>query len=141
MGDIKAFLQPPVMDETREVVISERFKGVDGEPVPFIIRSIDQETNEKLIKQATTRKKMNGQILQELNNDKYAKLLISACVVEPDFRNADLCAHYKTVNPLDVPGRMLSVGEYSKLVKEIQEMNDIVTSDEEMDALEDEAKN
>lgn len=141
MGDIKAFLQPPVMDETREVVISERFKGADGEPVPFIIRSIDQETNEKLIRQATTRKKMNGQILQELNNDNYAKLLISACVVEPDFRNADLCAHYKTVNPLDVPGRMLSVGEYSKLVKEIQEMNDIVTSDEEMDALEDEAKN
>ena len=141
MGDIKAFLQPPVMDETREVVVSERFKGADGKPVPFIIRSIDQETNEKLIKQATTRKKMNGQILQELNNDKYAKLLISACVVEPDFRNADLCAHYKTVNPLDVPGRMLSVGEYSKLVKEIQEMNDIVTSDEEMDALEDEAKN
>lgn len=141
MGDIKAFLQPPVMDETREVVISERFKGADGEPVPFIIRSIDQETNEKLIRQATIRKKMNGQILQELNNDKYAKLLISACVVEPDFRNADLCAYYKTVNPLDVPGRMLSVGEYSKLVKEIQEMNDIVTSDEEMDALEDEAKN
>lgn len=141
MGDIKAFLQPSVMDETREVVISERFKGADGEPVPFIIRSIDQETNEKFIRQATTRKKMNGQILQELNNDKYAKLLISACVVEPDFRNADLCAYYKTVNPLDVPGRMLSVGEYSKLVKEIQEMNDIVTSDKEMDALEDEAKN
>lgn len=141
MGDIKAFLQPPVMDETREVVISERFKGADGKPVPFIIRSIDQETNEKLIRQATTRKKMNGQILQELNNNKYAKLLISACVVEPDFRNADLCAYYKTVNPLDVPGRMLSVGEYNKLVKEIQEMNDIVTSDEEMDALEDEAKN
>lgn len=141
MGDIKAFLQPPVMDETREVVISERFKGADGEPVPFIIRSIDQETNEKLVKQATTRKKMNGQILQELNNDKYAKLLVSACVVEPDFSNADICAYYKTVNPLDVPGRMLSVGEYNKLVKEIQEMNGIVTSDEEMDALEDEAKN
>lgn len=141
MGDIKAFLQPPVMDETREVVISERFKGADGNPVPFIIRSIDQETNEKLVKQATTRKKMNGQILQELNNDRYAKLLVSACVVEPDFSNADLCAYYKTVSPLDVPGRMLSVGEYNKLVKEIREMNGIVTSDEEFDALEDEAKN
>ena len=141
MGDIKAFLQPPVMDETKEVVVSERFKGADGKPVPFIIRSIDQETNEKLIKQATTRKKINGQILQELNNDKYAKLLVSACVVEPDFSNSDLCAHYKTVNPLDVPGRMLSVGEYNKLVKQLQEMNGIVTSDEEMDALENEAKN
>lgn len=141
MGDIKAFLQPPVMDETKEVVVSERFKGADGKPVPFVIRAIDQETNDKLMRQATTRKKMNGQILQELNNDKYGKLLVSACVIEPDFKNADLCAHYKTVNPLDVPGRMLSVGEYNKLLKEIQRMNGIVISDEEMDDLEEEAKN
>ena len=35
MGDIKAFLQPPVTDETQEVIISKRFKGEDGKPVPF----------------------------------------------------------------------------------------------------------
>lgn len=141
MGDIKAFLQPPVMEEEKRVVISERFKGEDGKPVPFVLRAIDQETNDKLIRQASHKRKENGQILQELDNAKYGKLLVSACVVEPDFKNAELCAYYKTVDPLDVPGRMLSVGEYGKLVNEIKAMNGIVASDDEFEALEEEAKN
>lgn len=48
MGDIKAFLLPPVMEETRKVIITKRAKGPDGKPVPFVLRRIDQETNEKL---------------------------------------------------------------------------------------------
>lgn len=140
MGDIRAFMQPPVMEETQEIVVSKRFRGADGEPAPFIIRAIDQATNDKLLAQATKKKKLNGQVLQELDNEKYGKLLVSACVVEPDFKNSDLCAYYKTVNPLDVPGRMLSVGEYSKLVKAIKDMNGIVTSEDEIEELEGEAK-
>ena len=35
--DIKAFLQPPVMNETKEVIISKRFKGADGSVAPFVI--------------------------------------------------------------------------------------------------------
>ena len=71
MSDIKAFLQPPAMNETKEVVISKRFKGADGNPVPFVLRVIDQETNNKLIRQATKKVKVNGQIMQELDNEKY----------------------------------------------------------------------
>ena len=52
MGDIKAFLQPPVLNETKEVIISKRFKDENGKPIPFVIRVIDQETNDRLIKQA-----------------------------------------------------------------------------------------
>lgn len=70
MGDIKAFLQPPVMNEEKEVVISKRFRGEDGKPVPFVIRVIDQETNGKLLKQAMRKTKLNGQIVQELDSDK-----------------------------------------------------------------------
>ena len=33
MGDIKAFLLPPVMEETKEVVITKRAVGEDGKPV------------------------------------------------------------------------------------------------------------
>lgn len=139
--DIKAFLQPPVMNETKEVVVSKRFKGSDGEPAPFVIRVIDQETNGKLLKQATKKVKTNGQIVQELDSDKYGKLLVQACVVEPDFRNSDLCAYYKTVDPLDVPGRMLTVGEYNKLVNAIKELNELVTSEDEYSDMEEEAKN
>ena len=141
MGDIKAFLQPPVMDETREVIISKRFKGADGKTVPFIIRVIDQETNNKLLRQATKKMKSNGQIMQELDSEKYGKLLVQACVVEPNFKDSEMCAYYKTMDPLDVPGRMLTVGEYNRLVFAIKELNELVTSEDELAALEDEAKN
>ena len=141
MGNIKAFLQPPVMDETREVIISKRFKGADGKTVPFIIRVIDQETNNKLLRQATEKMKSNGQIMQELDSEKYGKLLVQACVVEPNFKDSELCAYYKTMDPLDVPGRMLTVGEYNRLVFAIKELNELVTSEDELSALEDEAKN
>mgnify|MGYP002708850154 FL=1 len=141
MGDIKAFLQPPVMNEEKEVVISKRFRGEDGKPVPFVIRVIDQETNGKLLKQAMRKTKLNGQIVQELDSDKYGKLLVQACVVSPDFRDAEVCAHYKTSDPLDVPGRMMTVGEYNRLVKAIKELNELITSDEELTALEEEVKN
>lgn len=139
--DIKAFLQPPVMNEEKEVIISKRFKGADGKPVPFVIRVIDQDTNGKLLKQATKKTKSSGQLIQELDSDKYGKLLVQACVVEPDFRNSDLCAYYKTVDPLDVPGRMLTVGEYNRLVSAIKEINELVTTEDEYSAMEEEAKN
>lgn len=141
MGSIKAFLQPPVMEETKEVIVSERFKDENGNPVPFVIRVIDQETNDKLINQSTRKIKKNGQIIREFNEERYAKLLVSSCVVEPDFKNSEICAYYKVVDPLDVPGRMLNVGEYNYLAKKIRELNDIALSDEEFEELVEEAKN
>lgn len=137
MGDIKAFLLPPVMEETKEAVITKRAKGPDGKPVPFVLRAIDQETNDKLIRRAQRTNKVNGQTVRELDTEKYGKLLISACVVEPNFKDAELCAYYKTVDPLDVPGKMLSSGEYAKLMQEINSLNGF----EDIDGLEETAKN
>lgn len=141
MGNIKAFLQPPVMDKTEEVIISDRFKGEDGKPTPFKIRVISQEVNDKLSKECTTRKKVNGQMVQDFDNIKYQKKLILACVVEPDFKSTEICNYYKVVDPLDVPGRMLSVGEFNKLAKAIMKLNDIAVTDEDIEELIDEAKN
>lgn len=139
--DIKAFLQPPVMEETKQVMISERFKGPDGKPAPFTIRVIDAETNSRLQRQATKRVKENGMTRQELDADRYGKLLVSACVVEPDFRNTEICNFYKTVDPLEVPGRMLSMGEYNRLVEEIRNLNGVVSSASELEEIREEAKN
>lgn len=141
MGDIKAFLLPPVMEETKEVVITKRAVDESGKPVPFIIRVIDQETNNRLVKQATRKSKMNGQLVRELDDDKYGKLLVNACVVSPNFRDSELCAYYKTADPLDVPGRMLTVGEYNRLVREIKKLNDLALDEEELNELSEEAKN
>ncbi len=141
MGDIKAFLLPPVMEETKEVVITKRAVDESGKPVPFVIRVIDQETNNRLVKQATRKSKMNGQLVRELDDDKYGKLLVNTCVVSPNFKDSELCAYYKTADPLDVPGRMLTVGEYNRLVREIKKINDLVLDEEELNELNEEAKN
>lgn len=138
MGDIKAFLLPPVMEETKEVVITKRAVDEDGKPVPFVLRRIDQETNDRLLRQAQRKVKVNGLITTNTDNEKYGKLLVQACVVEPDFKNADICAYYKTVDPLDVPSRMLSSGEYARLMQEINTLNGF---DDDIDAIEDTAKN
>lgn len=127
--NIKAFLQPPVMNETKEVVISKRFKGEDGNPEPFEIRAIDQETNNKLTKKSTIQTMVKGRAVEKIDNIKYSRELIAACVVSPDFSLKEVCDYYKTNNPLEVPERMLSAGEYKRLVKAIMELNDFTTAD------------
>ena len=82
--DLRAYMQPPVVNETKTVYPSKRLRGADGKPAPFVIRVIDQETNNKLIKQATEKKKAKGRLVETLNSEKYGNLLIQACVVEPD---------------------------------------------------------
>ena len=141
--DLRAYMQPPVVNETKTVYPSKRLRGADGKPAPFVIRVIDQETNNKLIKQATEKKKANGRLVETLNSEKYGNLLIQACVVEPDLKNAELCAFYETVNPVDTINRMLSVGEYNRLVREIKLLNEIdeLADDEDAEIVEEELKN
>lgn len=141
--DLRAYMQPPVVNETKTVYPSKRLKGADGKPAPFVIRVIDQETNNKLIKRATEKKKVNGRLVEALNSEKYGNLLIQACVVEPDLKNTELCAYYETVNPVDTINRMLSVGEYNRLVREIKLLNEIdeLADDEDAEIVEEELKN
>ena len=67
----------------------------------------------------------------------YSRRLILACVVTPDLKDAELCEYYKCIDPLDVPGKMLSSGEYGTLIDAINELNGF--NDEGV--VEDEAKN
>lgn len=138
--DLKAFMVPSVAGETKEVYISNRFKGADGKPAPFVIRAIDQDTNDSLVRKCTTKKTKNGVVTSEVDGTKLARMLIVECTVEPNFRDSELCEYYKTINPLDVPGRMLSVGEFNRLAKAIREMNGMLEDDEFAEAME-EAKN
>ena len=43
MSALSAFLHPAVPTEEKELVISKRFLGADGKPVPFKIRALTQE--------------------------------------------------------------------------------------------------
>lgn len=137
MSVLKGFLQPSPMEETKEVIISDRFKDEDGKPLPFKLRKIDSETSEALMKRCRRKERVNGQIINEIDNTKYTKLLVLACVVSPNFKDAEMCDYYGVVNPEDVPSRMLSIGEFSRLSDEIMKFNDFDTPED----IENEVKN
>ena len=138
-ANIKTFLLEPVMSATEEVVITERAKDEEGNPVPFVLRRIDQDTNDRLVQRATRRERRNGQIVERFDSSFYGKLLIQACVIEPDFKDSELCQHYGTMDPLDVPSRMLSSGEYTRLMQAINRFNGF--DDLTAEAIEEDAKN
>lgn len=131
-------MNPVSAEEVKEVVISKRFVDKDGKPIPFRIKTIMQEENERITRKCRKVETIRGQRVESMDNQKYNRALIVACTVEPDFRNADLCKAYGTVDPLDLPGKMLTVGEANNLAREILDLNGF---SDEAEQLEDEAKN
>ena len=138
MGVLSAFLHPEPMDITKEIIISDRFKE-DGKPVPFKIRTISQAENDALIKKAQKVDMVRGRRIQYQDDQKYTNSLIVACTVQPDFRDAELCQAYGTLDPLEVPGKMLLSGETAKLVEAIMNLNGFTIQPPEEE--EEEAKN
>lgn len=115
MNNLSVFLNPVQAVERQEVVVSKRFRREDGSPAPFVIRPVTQEENEKLLRQATRRVKANGQWTDKLDQAEYGRRVVVAATVEPDFTSAELCKAYGVMDPLEVPGKMLLVGEYGRL--------------------------
>lgn len=138
MGVLSAFLHPEPMDITKEIIISDRFKE-DGKPVPFKIRTISQAENDALVKKAQKADMVRGRRIQYQDDQKYTNSLIVACTVQPDFRDAELCQAYGTLDPLEVPGKMLLSGETAKLVEAIMNLNGFTIQPPEEE--EEEAKN
>lgn len=135
--NLNAFLHPVQGDETKEVIISNRFVGEDGKPVPFQIRALTQEENKRIGKQSMRRVKGGKRGEKELDSDVYASRLIVAATMYPDFTSEELCKGYGTMDPLEVPEKMLYAGEYNRLMDAIMKLSHF---DEDED-LEDNAKN
>ena len=109
MSALSAFLHPAVPTEEKELVISKRFLGADGKPVPFKIRALTQEENSSLLKASTRKKKVGQQWQDEMDANEYSSRMIVAATVFPDFHSAELCENYNTKDPVQVPGKMLLV--------------------------------
>ena len=124
MSTLSAFLKPVKTTIEKEVVISDRFIGDDGKPVPFKVRAISQEENDALVRAATKTRNEGGQRVERLDSVEYAQRLIVAATVSPDFRAKDICEAYGVVSPLMVPGKMLLSGEYNRLMKAITELSE-----------------
>ena len=138
MSNLQAFMTPTTA-ETREVIVSDRFKDKDGKVVPFVIKSLSQAENEEIRKRASVPVTKSGVVIgDKLDSEKYGRELVLASVTSPNFRDSELCKFYATMDPLEVPSKMLRVGEYTRLVRAINELNGL---NDDLDVLEEEAKN
>lgn len=135
MSALSAFLHPTVTCEEKEVVISRRFLGEDGKPVPFKIRALTQEKNAAIIRTATRMKLVNGQLQESIDANELSARTIVEATVFPDFRSAELCEAYGTKDPLQVPGKMLLAGEFGRLIDAVSKLSGFDKS------LDEEAKN
>lgn len=122
MSSLSAFLNPVQVQETRDIVISKRFVGEDGAPVPFRIRSLTQAENEALRKRSMKTRRVNGQAQEYLDSAEFSSRMIVAATVEPDFSSKELCDAYGVLDPLMVPGKMLLAGEYAALMGAITDL-------------------
>lgn len=120
MSKLSAFLNPVSAEQEREVVISNRFQDEKGNPVPFRIRAITQEENDKIVNSCKRRLK-NGE--ETVDTRLLGRKLVVAATVEPDFRSTEICEHFGTLDPLEVPGKMLLSGEYSRLMEAINDLS------------------
>lgn len=125
MSRLSAFLNPEVREQTKEIVISDRFRDENGNPATVKIRSLSQSENEKLIASATRRIKKHGVEEDYFDKILYNKRLVLESVVEPDLRSEELCRAYGVLDPLDVAGRMFWIGEHNKLLAEIAKISNI----------------
>lgn len=125
MSKLNAFLHPvegPVQE--KEIIISKRFLDENGKPVPFKIRSLTQEENDKLTAQATRRVKVKGNLTEErFDSAAFSRALAVAGTVFPDFTSEELCKAYGVLDPNLVPSKMLKAGEFSELTRAISDLS------------------
>lgn len=136
MSKLSAFLHPVTASEEKEVIISNRFQDENGRPVPFKIRALTQEENDRITKQATRQTKVNGQTVEKLDSVDFSRRMVVSATVEPDFQAKELCDAYGVLDPLLVPGKMLLSGEYAKLLNAITDLSGFGGAEDE-----DEVKN
>ena len=117
--------------EPKEVIISERFVGEDGKPVPFKIRPLTQEENDALVKRAKRTRTVNGMVQEYVDSSILSKSIVLAATVEPNFADKELCDTYGVLDPAMVPGKMLLSGEYAKLSQAINDLSGFNSNVEE----------
>lgn len=136
MSNLSAFLKPAYLREEKELVISKRFLDEQGNPAPFKIRSVSQEENEQITKASRRQRKVGSMVQEHLDSIEYGRRLVVTGTMVPDFRAKEMCEAYGTLDPMQVPGKMLTAGEFAALLDAISELSGF-----DAEPPEDEAKN
>lgn len=124
---LKSFLaQNVVKTEHERVQISNRFIDEEtGEPEYWEIRALDSYEVDALEQKATSLKRVGKTDRWEAQTDqgKFALLTMTAAVVYPDLRDAELQDSFGVSNPEDLLCRMLKPGERMRLIETCNRLN------------------
>ncbi|HIZ56034.1 MAG TPA: phage portal protein [Firmicutes bacterium] len=102
--------------KNREVIISQRFRGADGKPVPFEIRPLYEEDREEIL--AICRHDPRG--FRALD---YMGKLTAAAVVSPNLKDIELQKSWGVSGEDAVLTTMLLPGEYNALKGEMEQLS------------------
>jgi hypothetical protein len=123
-------MNPAYTERKIELVLSDRFKDEDGNPVPIVMKSLTQEQLNAIAQQSTKQKKVGGKVVSEVDASEHLNRCLIASVVFPDLTNTELCQRYGTMDPVLLPSRLFLVDEYEKLARAFAELNGM-SQDEE----------
>jgi hypothetical protein len=141
MADLRAFLREnaEVMENVK-IVVSERFKGEDGKPVPWEIRPLGEDEVDRLRKACTKRVKSKSRGARDdvVDTDLLGAKLIAESVVYPPLKSAELQESYGVVGAEALAKKMLFFGEYANLTKKVYEISGL---DDDFEDDKEEAKN
>lgn len=114
--------------ENKKVVVSERFKGEDGKPIPWEIRAISADENDELQRRCMVNVPVPGQKNQysrELDQIKYTAMLLTNSVVYPALDDAELQNSYGVMGADALLRKMLYLQEYNRLAVAVSEISQI----------------
>ena len=114
----------------KEVVISERIKDDEGNPVKFRIKNIHPKEFNGIYEKNVVKSK-NGKVLKENSYKSGLDLIIEACV-EPNFKDVATLDELECVTSYEGVEKLLLPGEINNLVTAITEVNGFDKSLEEL---------
>ncbi|WP_101772327.1 phage tail assembly chaperone [Peptostreptococcus faecalis] len=121
MSKFQAFLKGNVKRiETKNIVVSEAFKDENGENIPFVIKTMQNNLWQQLRdKNTSTDEKGNTKV------DAYslARDVIAESVHYPDLKDAELQESYDALGEKELIDKMLLVGEVEMFFQKICEFN------------------
>ncbi len=121
--------------ENKKIVVSSRFKDEDGKTIPWEVRIISAEEDEKIRKECTKTVPVigkKGQFREHFNSNEYLTKLTVKSIVSPDLNNKELQDSYRVMGAEALIKTMLYKDEFDKLTEklledsEAEDINDLI---------------
>ncbi|SMB97940.1 Phage XkdN-like tail assembly chaperone protein, TAC [Thermanaeromonas toyohensis ToBE] len=100
--------------------------------IPVTLRGLTSKQVSMIREQCTERYVQRGQVVTELDNEKFYCSLIAAATVTPNWADPRLLAKYKASGPEEVLKRILLAGELSALADVVLDLSGFNTSLEDV---------